>query len=173
MIGTYVKGRTAVFIDAANIYFSQQSLGWRVDFKKLLEYFRKETTLVRIAFYGALNPENDRERKFHDFLEIVGYTVRHKKVKFIRDKNDAEHGGHRKANLDVEITLDAVDLKDQYDSFVLCSGDGDFEPLLKYLKAHGKRCVVISTKGHIAVELVRQAKFLDFKKLKKEIELRK
>jgi len=94
-------------------------------------------------------------------------------VKFIRDKNDVEHGGHRKANLDVEITLDAVDLKDQYDSFVLCSGDGDFEPLLKYLKAHRKRCVVISTKGHIAVELVRQAKFLDFKKLKKEIELRK
>ena len=46
MTGTYVKGKTAVFIDAANIYFSQQSLGWRVDFKKLLGYFRKETSHI-------------------------------------------------------------------------------------------------------------------------------
>jgi uncharacterized LabA/DUF88 family protein len=173
MIKDLVSGRTAVFIDAANIYFSQQSLGWRVDFKKFLEYFRQETNLTRVAFYGALNPENEKERKFHDFLSIVGYTVRHKKIKFIRDKNDEIYGGFRKANLDVEITLDAVDLREQYDSFILCSGDGDFEPLLKYLKAHGKRCIVISAKGHISIELIRQAKFVDFKKLQKYIELRK
>jgi len=50
MIGKFTKGKTAVFIDAANIYFSQKTLGWRIDFKKLLDYFRKETNLYRIAY---------------------------------------------------------------------------------------------------------------------------
>ena len=40
MIGQYTKGRVYVFVDAANILYSQQSLGWRVDYKKLLEYFK-------------------------------------------------------------------------------------------------------------------------------------
>ncbi len=35
MISRYVKGKTAVFVDASNIYFSQKSLGWKIDFKKL------------------------------------------------------------------------------------------------------------------------------------------
>ena len=171
MISNFVKGKTAVFIDASNIYFSQRTLGWRIDFKKLLAYFKKNTDLHRMAFYGALNPDNDRERKFHDFLEIIGYTVKHKKIKFIKDPSDQERGGHHKGNIDVDLTIDAVHLRDEYDSFVLLSGDGDFESLLKYLKAYKKRCVVMSTKGHVSIELIRQAKFIDFKKLKQNISL--
>ena len=169
MISQYIKGKTAVFIDASNIYFSQKTLGWRIDFKKLLDYFKRETDLFRITFYGALNPDNERERKFHDFMEIIGYAVKHKKIKFIRDKDDHEYGGHNKGNVDVDLTIDAVHFKNDYDSFVLLSGDGDFESLLKYLKAHGKRCIVLSTKGHVSIELIRQAKFVDFKKLRNEI----
>lgn len=171
MISKLVKGKTAVFIDASNIYFSQKTLGWWVDFKKLLEYFKKNSNLYRIAFYGAVNPDNERERRFHDFLEIIGYTVKHKKIKFIKDVSDGEHGGHHKGNIDVDLTIDAVHLKDEYDSFILLSGDGDFESLLKYLKAYKKRCVVMSTKGHVSIELIRQATFIDFKKLKNEISL--
>jgi len=166
MISKYVRGRTAVFIDASNIYFSQKTLEWRIDFKKLLDYFKKEADLSRIAFYGALNPDNERERKFHDFLEIIGYVVRHKKIKFIKDATDQEHGGHNKGNVDVDLTIDAVHFKNDYDSFILLSGDGDFESLLKYLKVYHKRCIVLSTKGHVSIELIRQAKFVDFKKLK-------
>lgn len=169
MISKFVKGKTAVFIDASNIYFSERTLGWRIDFKKLLDYFKKETDLYRIAFYGALNPDNERERKFHDFLEIIGYVIRHKKVKFIKDKTDYEYGGHHKGNIDVDLTIDAVHFKNEYDTFVLLSGDGDFESLLKYLKASKKRCIILSTKGHVSIELIRQAKFIDFKKLKTEL----
>src|SRR5205809_694746 len=133
MIQPFINGRTAVFIDAANIYFSQKTLGWRVDFKRLLEYFEKESCLVKIYFYSAINPDNIKERKFHDFLEIIGYTVRHKEIKFIKDENQGVQGGFHKGNIDVELTIDAIDLRDQYDSFVLLSGDGDFEPLIKYL----------------------------------------
>ena len=171
MLKNHLTGKTAVFIDASNIFFSQKTLGWRIDFKKLITYFRNNSDLYRITFYGSINPDNERERKFHDFLQIIGYTVKHKKIKFIRDAADEKHGGHHKGNIDVDLTIDAVDLKDKYDSFVVLSGDGDFESLLKYLKAHKKRCLVMSTKGHVSIELIRQAKFIDFKKLKSEIAL--
>lgn len=172
MIDKFATGKTAVFIDSANIYFSQKTMGWKIDFKKLLEYFKKNTELYRIAFYGAINPDNEKERKFHDFLEIIGYVVKHKKIKFIRDKEDVKYGGHHKGNVDVDLTIDAVHFRDDYDSFILLSGDGDFESLIKYLKVFRKRCIVMSSKGHISIELLRQAKFLDFKKIREQIELK-
>lgn len=98
--------------------------------------------------------------------------MRHKEVKFIKDKNDAVHGGHHKGNIDVDLTIDAVHFRDNYESFILLSGDGDFASLIKYLKVFKKRCIVISAKGHIAFELVKQGKFIDFKKMRKEIELK-
>lgn len=171
MIRPYTHGKTAVFIDAANIYFSQQTLGWQVDFKKLIDYFRRETNLIRITFYGAINPDNAGEKRFHDFLEIIGYTVRHKEIKFIKSNIKNSLGGHHKGNIDVELTIDAVHLKDRYDTFVLFSGDSDFESLIKYLKRFNKKCLVISTTGHISIELIKQAKFVDFRKLRQEIEL--
>lgn len=102
--------------------------------------------------------------------EIIGYVVRHKEIKFIKDDQDKIHGGHHKGNIDVDLTIDAVHFRDEYDSFVLLSGDGDFESLIKYLKRYNKRCLVISAKDHISIELIRQAKFIDFKKLRSEIE---
>jgi len=172
MIKKFAKGKTAVFIDAANIYFSQKTMGWRIDFKKLLGYFKKNTTLFRITYYGAINPENEKEQKFHDFLEIIGYIVKHKEIKFIKDKKDKIYGGHHKGNIDVGLTIDAVHYRDDYGTFVLLSGDSDLESLIKYLKVFKKRCIVVSTKGHISIELLRQAKFIDFKKIRKEIELK-
>ena len=172
MIKNFVRGKTAVFIDSANIYFSQKSMGWRIDFKKLIDYFRKETDLFRLGFYGAINPENAKERKFHDFLEIIGYIVKHKEIKFIKDQKNGGNGGHHKGNVDVDIAIDAVHFRDNYDTCVLLSGDGDFESLFKYLKSFGKRCIVISASGHISFELIRQAKFIDFKKLRSEIEMK-
>lgn len=113
-----------------------------------------------------------KERKFHDFLEIIGYVVKHKQIKFIKDETDNARGGHHKGNVDVELTIDAVHFRDKYDTFVLLSGDSDFEALIKYLKSFKKRCIVISTKDHISIELLRQAKFIDFKKIRQEIELK-
>ena len=57
-------------------------------------------------------------------------------------------------------------------SLVLLSGDSDFQSLIKYLKAFGKTCVVMSTKGHVSIELVKEAKLLDFKKIRKDIEFK-
>jgi len=166
MISKYLKGKAAVFIDASNIYFSQKTLKWRVDFKKLIEYLRKETDLWQVFFYTAYDSSHEKQRKFLDFLELVGYKVRTKKVKFIKNKDG---GGFHKGNLDVELTVDAVHNKDKFGSFLLFSGDSDFEDLIKYLKSHNKRCLIFSIKDHVSIELLKQAKFVDIKKLEKFI----
>lgn len=51
MIGQFVKGRVCVFIDAANLENSVKSLNWWMDYKKLYEYFEKETKLIGIRHY--------------------------------------------------------------------------------------------------------------------------
>ncbi len=170
MISTYVKGRVAVYIDASNIYYSQKRLKWRIDYRRLLDYLRRETNLVGISFYTAKDPGSEAQRKFLDFLEIIGYRVRSKKVKFIRTPTETQpEEGFHKGNLDVELTIDVMDDCSRFDTFVLVSGDSDFEALIKRMKAQGKWCVVVSTKGHVSKELLDEAKFMDFKKLKAEI----
>jgi uncharacterized LabA/DUF88 family protein len=166
MINKYTKGETAVFVDASNIYFSQRELKWQVDFKKLIQYLKQETDLWKIFFYTAYDSSHKQQKKFLDFLEIIGYVVRTKKVKFIKGK-DGEI--FHKGNLDVELTIDAVHNKDNFNSFLLFSGDSDFEALIKYLKKYHKRCLVFSIKDHVSVELLKQAKFINIKKLKKYI----
>lgn len=163
MVGKFVKGRTALFIDASNIYFSQRRLGWQVDFLKLLKYFQEETKLWKAFFYTAYDPAHKSQKKFLDFLDLNGFVVRTKKVKFIKDRSTGKKFG--KGNLDVELTIDAVDLQKEFDSFLLFSGDSDFEPLIKYLKGKRKRCLVFSVKDHVSVELLKQAKFINIKKL--------
>lgn len=170
MIQKYTKGLVYVFIDASNIYFSQRRLGWKIDFQKLIEYFKSKTNLGKIYYYTAYDKDYPDQKKFLDFMEIVGYIVRKKKVKFIEDST-REDGGFQKGNLDVELTIDAVHNRDIFKSFILFSGDSDFEALLKYMRDYRKRCVVISTKNHVSKELVKQAKYIDMKKLKEEIRL--
>lgn len=172
MFKEFVRGKTIVFIDASNIYHSQKDLGWRIDLKKSMDILKSELTLFGVYYYLAYDPTNGAQGKFLDFLEIMGYKVRKKPIKWIKDVR-SEQGGYHKGDLDVEITIDALHNRDQYDSVLLFSGDSDFEPLIKYLKYFGKRCVVISTKGHISIELIRQAKFIDLKKCKDGLMLTK
>jgi len=169
VIEKYVKGIVYVFIDASNVYYSQRELGWKIDFHKLKRFFEENVELGNIYYYTAYDPEYDKQRQFLDFLEITGYIVRKKEVKFIKDCNQKK-GGIYKGNLDVELTIDAVNNKDNFQSFVLFSGDSDFEALIKFMKIHKKNCLVFSTKDHISIDLIKQAKFIDIKKLRGKIE---
>ena len=49
-----------------------------------------------------------------------------------------------KANFDIEIATDALDTQEEYDTFVLFSGDGDFVPLVEKLREKGKRVITIA-----------------------------
>lgn len=162
------KGKTAVFIDAANIELSAKDLGFKVDYKKLLKWLKKEVKLVFIGFYTVrFNTKN--HDAFLTVLKLSGYKLITKPIKLIRNRKD---GGHvRKANFDVEIAVDAMKLTKTFDNFILFSGDSDFHYLIKELKKIGKRVIVASLKYHISKELVESAHFyLHLDKIKDEIQ---
>ncbi len=171
MLSKFAKNRVSVFIDASNIYYSQKKLKWQIDFSRFLEYLKNETNLQEIYYYTARDFHFAKQTKFISFLEKTGYKVRSKKIKFIKNKNRAlKVDGFNKGNLDVELTIDVIEDKNEYDTLILVSGDSDFEPLLKLMKKkYKKKCLVMATKHSISVELIRCAKYVDFNKLKKFI----
>ncbi len=166
MISQFVKGRVYVFIDAANILYSQQTLQWRVDYKKLKGYFENESNLKDIYFYTGRVGSNHKQNAFIEKLKKLGYVVKAKEVKRIQvSQNTYEWKG----NLDVELTIDVLANLHNFDTLVLMSGDSDFAPLLEKVKENHKRVIVMSTKGHIAKELLDRAKYINLKKLKDQI----
>ncbi len=168
MIGKFVKGRIYVFVDAANILYSQQDLHWRVDYKKLKEYFAKECDLKGIYFYTGRLGENTKQNSFIEKLLKLGYIVKAKEVKRIKISKDVFEW---KGNLDVELTIDVLANLNNFDTLILMSGDSDFAALLNTVKTHKKRVIVMSTKGHISKELLNCAKYVNLKKLKDFIAL--
>ena len=118
-----IQGRVAVFVDAANILYSQKTLGWRVDYKKLKVYLESETTLVSTHFYTGKIGADGKQEHFLEKLAGLGFVVTAKEVKKIRVAQDTYEW---KGNLDVELALDAYRLRNDFDVCFLFSGDSDF-----------------------------------------------
>ena len=161
--------RIAVFIDVANIIYSLKDLKWRIDYKKLQEYFVKNSKLVDIYFYYSTKKENSGQANLLEMLARKGFQLRVKEVKIIKLKNKEVL---LKGNCDVELTIDMIDLMQAYDTAILLSGDSDFAPLIKYVQKHSKKVIVISTRGHISKEIIQASdKFMWFNWFKSDWEL--
>ncbi|MCX7589402.1 MAG: NYN domain-containing protein [Patescibacteria group bacterium] len=166
----HAKGKTAVFIDAANILYSQQSLGWEIDYKKLYQFFKKNCQLTIMNFYYANISKNEGQKRFFQMLKDTGFFIRTKPVKYIKTPK----GVIKKGNLDVELTFDTITQINKFKTYILLSGDSDFEIILNYLKNKNKKVIVISTKGHISIELIKNChKYFDMKKFKEYWKRRK
>lgn len=163
----HIKGKTAVFIDAANILYSQKTLGWKIDFLKLKKLFKKQTNLIGLFYFTGIVDKNQKQEGFLEKLRTYGYLVISKEVKFIKGEKNKTIA---KGNLDVELALDAYRLRRKYKTLILFSGDSDFAYLINLLKKEGKKVIVFSTRGHISKELLIRAKYIDIRKLRKEIE---
>jgi len=168
ILDKYLKGKILVVIDAANLESSVKSLGWWIDYLKLRNLFNAQK-LVGIWDYCVAHNTNN-QNKFFTFLKKNGYKLITKPLKIIKAP-EIERGDVRKANFDVEITIDVLEILDKFDTLVLFSGDSDFDYLIHKLRAKGKRVVVISTKHHISKELIESSnKYIDLKKLRNLIE---
>ena len=167
MIGPFVKGKTAVFIDAANIFYSQKTLHWRIDYGKLSTYLRKEADIAGIYYYTGMVGALEKQRTFIRKLQSIGYNVTSKEVKFIRVAGAPDIP---KGNLDVELALDAFRFQDDFETLILFSGDSDFAYLLDLLKQAGKRVIVISMRGHVSRELLEREKYTPLPNLRSFIE---
>lgn len=164
MLGKFVNGRVCVFIDAANILYSQKTLGWKMDYTKLKTYLEHECDLKGMYFYTGHVGDNKKQQSFLNKLRNLGYCVRAKEVKRIRVSPDTYL---LKGNLDVELTIDVMKNVQEFDTMVLMSGDSDFASLLDEVKQQQKRVIVLSARDHVAVELLRRAKYIALQKLQK------
>jgi len=167
MINQFIKGRVYIFIDASNTFYAQRTLGWKVSYSKLMEYFKKECGKnIKCFIYAAYDENKQSEQKFLDMLDINGYILRTKAIKKIKIK--AQRDKH-KGNLDMELAFEMVDLLNKYDTAILMSGDSDFSVPIDRIKKKEKWIIVMSTRGHISRELLERAKYIDLRKLKNEI----
>ena len=170
---TEIANRIAVFIDGPNLYSTAKTLGFDIDYKRLLNEFRSRGDLVRASYYTAIieDLEFSSIRPLIDWLDYNGYTVVTKVTKEFIDA-----GGRRKVkgNMDIELAVDAMELAEHIDDMVLFSGDGDFRSLVEAVQRRGVRVTVISTISSqppmIADELRRQADvFTDLMELRSKL----
>lgn len=160
--------KAVVFIDAANVIYSQRTLKWQIDFKKLMDYFKNNYQLDHVYFYFAYIKNDQKQQGFFNKLKQWGYKIRTKEVKLIRQ---ADGSVLKKGNLDVELTIDAVKELRFYSTAILMSGDSDFHALVRFLQSKNKKVVVISSKGHVAKELLNSAdKYINFNSLRTFVE---
>ncbi|MEM8979884.1 MAG: NYN domain-containing protein [Pseudomonadota bacterium] len=166
----YQGERLALFIDGSNLYAAAKALGFDIDYKLLRTEFMRRGKLVRAFYYTALleNDEYSPIRPLVDWLHYNGFSMVTKPAKEFTDSQ-----GRRKVkgNMDIELTVDAMELAPHVDHIVIFSGDGDFRPLIAALQRKGVRVSVVSTiKSHppmIADELRRQAdNFIELNELK-------
>jgi len=157
--------RSALFIDGANLYATSKSLGFDIDYKRLLGVFKKRSMLVRALYYTAIADDQEYSsiRPLIDWLDYNGYTMVTKPTK---EFTDATGRRKVKGNMDIELTVDAMRLADHLDHIILFSGDGDFRSLVEALQQKGRRVSVVSTlqtqPAMVADELRRQAdQFID------------
>ena len=168
MFEKFVKGKVAVFIDAANIELSAKDLGFLVDYNKLHKWLSKQCDLKFIGFF-TVRFNNKKHDAFLTVLKKAGYKLITKPLKIIKNRRDGTH--LRKANFDVEIAVEAMKRLSLFDTFILFSGDSDFDYLSKELKKQEKKVIVVSLKYHVAKELIESSDFyLDLRKIKKEIQ---
>ncbi len=129
--------RVAVLIDVQNLYHSAKKLyNSHVDFSKVVETAVSKRNLIR-SFAYVIRTKTGEEKSFFEALTNLGIETR------IKDLQEFQ-GGLKKGDWDVGIAIDAVRMSVSVDTVVLATGDGDFIPLIEYLKNHGKRVEVIA-----------------------------
>ncbi len=164
--------RTALFIDGANLYSSSRHLGFDIDYRNLLGYFRARANVVRAYYYSALldTDEYSPLRPLTDWLAYNGYNL---VTKTAREFTDASGRRRIKGNMDVELAVDMLELAPHLDHAVLFSGDSDFRRLVEAVQRQGVRVSVVSSVRTVppmaADELRRQAdQFLELAEIAPE-----
>src|SRR6476469_7542480 len=167
------KEKLALFIDGANLYATAKSLGFDIDYKRLLREFQSRGDLLRAFYYTAVieDQEFSSIRPLIDWLDYNGYTVVTKPTKEFVDAS-----GRRKikGNMDIELAVHVMEMVEWIDHLVLFSGDGDFRSLVEAVQRKGRKVSVVSTlttqPPMIADELRRQADhFIDLAMLQSKV----
>jgi len=204
---------TFAFIDASNLFYGgEKSLGWKIDYQKLLKYLKEKYSIGMAFYFGGVEihdfeydyqnketvPLQELEKhlqnviqnkgrnldeakllllsrhlqrvRFYNHLDSFGYKLFLKPVK-LYDQDDGTT--KRKANCDVDMAFHLMKEKDNFGRVLILSGDGDFLPVLKYLRERGKDIVILG-RGRRTAKEIRQfagSNFRDFEYLKNLIKM--
>jgi len=153
--------RVAVLVDVQNMYHSAKNLyGARLNFKEVLGVAVGQRKLIRAVAYTT-KTETPEEKTFFDALAKTGFEVKTKDLQIFP-------GGLKKGNWDVDIVIDAIKFSNSVDAIVLVTGDGDFVPLVEYLKLNkGIQTEVIAFAQSASAKLIEASDdFIDLSKNK-------
>ncbi|OGG86482.1 hypothetical protein A3B87_00445 [Candidatus Kuenenbacteria bacterium RIFCSPHIGHO2_02_FULL_39_13] len=199
--------KTIAFVDASNLFYGgEKSLGWKIDYQKLLGYLKEKYGVEKALYFGGVEiydfkfdylknetvPIGELEKylvekikeqgkrlddarlllisrhlqrvKFYLKLQSFGYEMHLKPVKMYEQEDGTTR---RKANCDVEMCFYLMKEENNFEQVIVLSGDGDFLPVLKYLRNNGRE-VIILARGPRAAREIRQfagSKFRDFTRL--------
>ena len=132
--------RIGIFVDVQNIYYgAKDSFNGKIDFKKLLTNVLRERKLVSANAYVIESSVNSKG--FVSCLKQLGYELKSKELRVRSD-------GSSKGNSDIELAIDVMNIRDKVDTICLISGDGDFVPLVEYLKAKNIKVEIYSFSVH-------------------------
>ena len=140
----YPTDRIALFIDGANLYSAAKALNFDIDYRKLLDEFRKRGILIRAYYYTALVEGDDYSpiRPLVDWLDYNGFSLI---TKSAREYTDSQGRKRWRGDMDIEIACDMMEMAEHANHLVLFSGDGDFRRLLESVQRKGARVTVVST----------------------------
>ncbi|MBM3261180.1 NYN domain-containing protein [Candidatus Kaiserbacteria bacterium] len=148
--------RVGVFIDTQNLYHTAKNLYHaRVNFGNVLKDAVQDRRLIRARAY-LVTTESGEETAFLDALTKMGIEPKTKDLQVF-------YGGAKKADWDVGMAVDAITVSAKVDTVILFTGDGDFVPLVEYLKIHGGCQVEVVSFGRSTSSRLKEAAdhFLD------------
>jgi uncharacterized LabA/DUF88 family protein len=130
--------RVGIFIDVQNLYHSAKNLHHgRVNYRELIRYLVADRQLIRSVAYVVKSETAAGEASFFEALEKAGLELRTKDLQIYGD-------GSKKADWDVGMAVDAIRMSSFLDVVILVTGDGDFIPLVDYLKWGAGRFVEVA-----------------------------
>lgn len=158
------RNRTIVIVDYGNVEKWKESLGWKIGIKELsqlVKSFSQGQQFLRRFYYGSDFGQNEKSEKVSEWCRVIlekarmnSFEIIAKRVKYIYNPAN-KYGFDKKCDLDVEMTVDLIRERDNYDNIILFSGDGDLIYAIKYLKEiFNKKCFVFGARGHIGREVV-------------------
>lgn len=194
--------KTIAFIDASNLFYGgEKSLGWKIDYQKLLKYLKDKYSAENVYYFGGVEIHNFqydylaqetvpiekldkhlsallknkgdkldeatilligrhlKRVRFYEKLNNFGYSLYLKPVKLYEQEDGLTR---RKANCDVDMAFHMMKEKDNFDRAIILSGDGDFLPVLKYMREI-KKDVLILSRGPRTAKEIRQFAGSDFR----------
>lgn len=161
----YSNQRVGIFIDVQNLYHSAKNLyHGRVNYKELIKYLIGGRRLIRSIAYVVKSETAAGEAAFFEALGKAGLELRVKDLQVYA-------GGMKKADWDVGMTVDAIRMSSFLDAVILVTGDGDFLPLVDYLKWGVGRLVEVAAFKRSASLKIQEAadKFINIEEIPKVI----